>query len=234
MKGQADRLGKRRRPVVFVSAVTVAALVAACAGTTTPSSTASSAAPAPVTSTPTPIPSVTASPTIAPPSATASASSSPPAAPSPSSSSEACAVERQTGVLPSDRFTSVVITTGPDADVVTFAFGRSSLPGPPAPPAGSLETAVPPFTEAASGEPIGLAGEHALQVRFTNMSLQNDVGQPTYEGDPEYRPGGQALRDLVLFDMSEGVVGWYIGYDGSGCVTLATVGDSVTVRIAHD
>ena len=61
------------------------------------------------------------------------------------------------------------------------------------------------------------------------MSIQNDVGQPVYDGPAEYRPGLPALRHLVLFDMSEGVVGWYIGYDGTGCVTLARVGDSVTV-----
>jgi hypothetical protein len=37
----------------------------------------------------------------------------------------------------------------------------------------------------------------------------------------------------VLYDASEGIVGWYIGYDGPGCVTLARVGSAVTVTIAH-
>jgi hypothetical protein len=144
-----------------------------------------------------------------------------------------CAVGTERVALPSDRFTSVAISSRADADVITFGFGNASLPGPPAPPVGSLKTAKPPFTDAASGAPIRLAGGHAVQVGFTNMSIQNDVGQPVYEGQTEYRPGLPALRHLVLFDMSEGVVGWYIGYDGAGCVTLARVGDSVTVRIAH-
>ena len=62
----------------------------------------------------------------------------------------------------------------------------------------------------------------------------NDTGQPVYDGPTEYRPDLPALRELALFDESEGVVGWYVGYDGGGCVTLTRVGDTVTVRIAHD
>ena len=33
--------------------------------------------------------------------------------------------------------------------------------------------------------------------------------------------------------MSEGVVGWYIGYDGNGCVTLTNDGSDVIVAIDH-
>jgi hypothetical protein len=143
-------------------------------------------------------------------------------------------VDARRATLPSDRFTSVAITSRPDSDLITFGFGKASLPGPPAPPIASLQTAKRPFTDAASGAPIRLAGEHAVKTGFTNMSIQNDVGQPVYEGQTEYRPELPALRHLVLFDMSEGVVGWYIGYDGNGCVTLARAADSVTVRIAHN
>jgi hypothetical protein len=214
----------RRRRTLAAYLMALALVVAACAGTTGPSPSAAS------TPTPNPTPTPTASPTGSPAAATPTSS----AAPTPSASTEACEVERQTIALPSDRFTSVVVTPGPDADLIAFAFGRPSLPGPPAPPAGILETATPPLTQAGSGPQIDLEGEHALRLRFTNMSLQNDVGQPTYDGDPEYKPDGQALRDLVLFDMSEGVVGWYIGYDGPGCVTLSAVRETVTVTIAHD
>jgi hypothetical protein len=213
--------------------VLAALIVGGCAGATRSSAAGSSPSSSPpastliVTTSPSAVPSSAAPSSAAPSSSAASAES-------PSESTEPCVVERQTGVLPSDRFTAVTVTTGSDADLVTFTFGDPSLPGPPAPPTGTLETAVPPFTEAGSGKAIDLEGDHVLQVRFTGMSIQNDVGQPVYEGDPEYRPEGQALRHLVLFDMSEGVVGWYIGHDGPGCVTLTRVGDSVTVRIAHD
>ena len=65
-----------------------------------------------------------------------------------------------------------------------------------------------------------MIGEHVLALRFTGMSLSNDVGQPTYDGPRELKPDLEALRHAVLFDASEGIVGWYIGYDGSGCPTL--------------
>jgi hypothetical protein len=144
-----------------------------------------------------------------------------------------CAVDPQRVALPSDRFTSVKITSLPDTDVITFGFGNDSLPGPPAPPIGSVAAAKPPYTNASSGAAMGLSGQHAAQITFKNMSIQNDVGEPVYDGPTEYRPRLPALRHLVMFDMSEGVVGWYIGYDGSGCVTLARVANAVTVRIAH-
>ena len=64
--------------------------------------------------------------------------------------------------------------------------------------------------------PIDLQGEHALQVVFTGMSLQNDVGQETYTGRREIRATdpSRSLRHVVLFDESEGQIGWYVGYDG--------------------
>ena len=65
------------------------------------------------------------------------------------------------------------------------------------------------------------------------MSLQNDAGEETYAGPAEVKPALPALRHAVLYDASEGVVGWYVGYDGPGCVTLARVGTTVTVTIAH-
>ena len=34
---------------------------------------------------------------------------------------------------------------------------------------------------------------------------------------------------MVLFDESEGQMGWYIGYDGPACVTLTREGDDVLV-----
>ena len=32
-----------------------------------------------------------------------------------------------------------------------------------------------------------------------------------------------ALKQVTLYDESEGVVGWYIGFDGPGCVRLTTL-----------
>lgn len=188
-----------------------------------------------------PAPSVTPSPAASPaasiePSASASEvpSATPivTAAPTPSPSAEACVVQPQEGLLPSDRVVAVEVATSPAADFVTFVFEAGSLT-PAGPPRGELTVAEPPFTYGSSGLPIDLAGDHALQVRFSGMSLSNDVGEPTYTGDRDIRVDFPALRQAIMYDESEGIAAWYIGYDGTGCVNLLREGDAVVVSIAH-
>jgi hypothetical protein len=146
----------------------------------------------------------------------------------------ACPIAPQTGRLPSDRITDVIISTSGTADLVTFVFGNMSVPEPPQGASeGSLEAAEPPFTEGASGLPIDVGGEHVAQIRFSGMSLMNDVGEPTYDGARDFRPDLTALKTVVSYDMFEGIVGWYLGYDGNGCVTLSSNETSVTVVIDH-
>ena len=65
------------------------------------------------------------------------------------------------------------------------------------------------------------------------MSLANDVGQPTYDGRTDIRATGTAFKQAVLFDASEGVIGWYVGYDGPGCVAMAVGAHDVTLVMAH-
>ena len=153
----------------------------------------------------------------------------PAATPAPS---VACALTPQTGTLPSDRLTGMQVLGVPGADIVRFQFSPGSLT-PAGPPVGSLDVATPPFTEGASGLPIELEGEQALQVVFRGMSLQNDVGQETYTGEREIRATdpSRSLRHVIVFDESEGQMGWYIGYDGPSCVTLTREGDDVLVAI---
>ncbi len=187
------------------------------------------------------IPSAVASASVEPSrSALASASAAPTAtpvasataAPTPSPSAEACVVQPQEGLLPSDRVVAVEVATSPAADFVTFVFEAGSLT-PAGPPRGELTVAEPPFTYGSSGLPIDLAGDHALQVRFSGMSLSNDVGEPTYTGDRDIRVDFPALRQAIMYDESEGIAAWYIGYDGTGCVNLLREGDAVVVSIAH-
>jgi hypothetical protein len=180
-----------------------------------------------------PTPNIPASPSASP-SASAPASLAPTAAPTASPvaspSAAACALP-PAGTLPSDRFTDLTVASGPNRDRLTFTFGNPSLPGPASPPQGSLEAASPPYSQASSGAAITMLGEHVLALRFTGMSLSNDVGQPTYDGPRELKPDFDALRHAVLFDASEGVVGWYIGYDGTGCPTLTRNGDDLVLAI---
>jgi hypothetical protein len=175
-----------------------------------------------------PTPDRTPSASIATPVGSASPVAS--ASPVPSGSSSACAVVTQTGLLPSDRLVNMVTDRTATHDLITFVFATST-PGPGGPPRGTLEAAGPPFSYAGSGAPINLVGEHAIQVRFTNMTLASESGKPVYQGLARLLTNRPPFRDAILFDASEGVIGWYIGYDGPGCVTLERSGDNVTVMI---
>lgn len=208
------------RHLVVVALAVCAVVVGACAqaapsvSPSSPPSAVPSATPS-IAPTPTPSPTSSALPTPSPSLATA------------------CVVDPQTGNLPSDRFTDITVSTDATADRLTFVFGNASLPGPAGPPKGSLEVATPPYTQGASGAPIAMTGDHVIQVRFSGMSLSNDVGQETYKGPPEVKPNLPALRHAVMYDASEGIVGWYVGYDGPGCATLAHNGNEVTLTFDH-
>jgi hypothetical protein len=212
-----------------IATAALALVVAACGATG--SSAAPSAAPTtalePTASLPaTTVPTSSVEPSTVP--------ASVPATSPPASASAACAVVPSAGQLPSDRLIDVKVSRSSDGDHLTFVFGNPSLPGPPAPPEGSLAVAKPPFTLAASGAPIVVTGQHVVQIRFTGMSLSNDAGEETYAGPHGIEePDLPALRHAVLYDYSEGVVGWYVGYDGPGCVTLARDGTNVVVTVAH-
>ena len=214
-----------RRPSIATAAL--ALILAACGGSSASPSAAPAASVEPSASlTATPIPTTSVEPSTVP--------ASVPTASPPASASVACAVVPSTGQLPSDRLVDVKVSRSSDGDHLTFVFGNPSLPGPPAPPQGSLAVAKPPFTLAASGAPVAVTGQHVVQIRFIGMSLSNDAGEETYAGPRGIEePDLPALRHAVLYDYSEGVVGWYVGYDGPGCVTLARVGATVVVTVAH-
>lgn len=169
-----------------------------------------------------------------PPSATPSATES--ATPTPTRTATAtptpvadCVFEPQEGALSSDRMTDVVISSTDEADLITFVFGNASLPGPGGQPRGDLMVAESPYTQSGSGQEIDMQGDHVLQLRFMHMSLSSDTGDLTYDGPDEFKPDLPVLRHAVLFDAFEGQVGWYIGYDGPGCVILGRSGNDVTV-----
>lgn len=224
-----------RRAAPFVVVLAIAAIVVlAVAGGLGRSSSDPSPSPS-VAVSPSAVASASASVSVAPSASASEAPSATPTAtpaPTPAPSAEACAVEPQEGLLPSDRVVAVEVATSPEADFVTFVFEAGSLT-PAGPPRGELTVAEPPFTFGPSGLPIDLAGDHALQVRFSGMSLSNDVGEPTFTGDPDITVDYPALKQAIMYDESEGIAAWYIGYDGTGCVNLLRDGDDVVVSIAH-
>lgn len=166
------------------------------------------------------------------PSASAGETQGPAASPS-GPGSAACPTPNQPGLLPSDRLVDIAISGTPTADLVTFVFAAPSAPTPAGPPQGSLLAATAPFSFAGSGAAIDLLGEHAVQLRFTGMTIATDAGVSTYQGPADVKPNLPALREAIQFDASEGVIGWYLGFDGTGCVSLTRSGNDVTVQIAH-
>ena len=209
----------RHLPIVVLALVALS--VTAC-GSTAPTAAPSTAATPPAASL---VPTASPAPT---------ATITPTAEPSASAATVSCDLKPQTGTLPSDRLTGMQVLGVPGADIVRFEFSPGSLT-PAGPPVGSLDVATPPFTEGASGLPVDLQGEQALQIVFRHMSLQNDAGEETYTGEREIRatdPSGR-LRHVVLFDESEGQMGWYLGYDGPACVTLTREADAILVIITY-
>jgi hypothetical protein len=216
-------LGSIRRPTLGgrLALATVALVVATCA------------APAP---SPSPVASATGLPPVTP---AASGATATPATGAPSAMTEQSArpsecTEPSTAIaLPSDRFTEIRVSTTADADRLTFVFGDPSLPGPAQPPMGDLAATDPPYTFAGSGAAISMTGDHVVSVGFSGMSLQNDAGQETYGGPPSVQPDLPALRQTVLYDASEGRIGWYVGYDGPGCLAFEVTANDVTLTIGH-
>ena len=189
---------------------------------------------------PAPSPLPQASPTALPPATPAgSGAAATPATGAPSAVTQAssqpseCTEPTTALALPSDRFTDIRTSTTPDADRLTFVFGDASLPGPTQPPMGELSATDPPYTFAGSGEAIAMTGDRVVIVGFSGMSLQNDAGQETYGGPPSIQPDQPALRQAVLYDASEGRIGWYVGYDGAGCLVFEMTGNEVTLTIGH-
>ena len=125
------------------------------------------------------------------------------------------------------------VATSDTADTLTFIFGRSSIGNPAGQPVGDLTVATKPYTEGASGKPIRMDGDRVIQVRFMHMSLQNDAGQETYQGPASVKPALPALRQSTLYDAFEGQMGYYVGFDGPGCVTLERVGQNVVLTFPH-
>ena len=211
-----------RHLALVISATLALALAAAACGSGTASPAPSSAVSA------SPAPSATAStaPASTAPSATPSATTSP-------SSATACTTLPQTVTPPSDRLTDLKVASDATSDRLTFVFGDPALSNPGGPAKGSLAIAKPPYTQAGSGAPIAVTGDHVLQLTLTGMSLQNDAGEEMFTGPTEVKPDLPALRQAVRFDASEGVIGWYIGYAGNGCVVLGHDDKDITITIDH-
>lgn len=181
---------------------------------------------------PSPAPPTAAAPTASPSSlASPSATAAPSVAPS--TAFAACDLSTWQNLLPSGRLVRVSAATATGLDTLTFKF----TPGGdnPGTPIGDITIAKPPFTQGASGQPMSVAGDHFLQVRFEKMDIVDAAGNEIYSGSTDIKPGFPALRQAIQFDAFEGVVGWYVGLADSTCVTVASdpAALTITLQIAH-
>lgn len=92
----------------------------------------------------------------------------------------------------------------PAADRVVFEFGNSGLP------AWHVEYVDRPVRDCGSGEPIPVAGDAWLQIRFTGAQAHTDAGIST--SGPRRRQLAQPIaKELVRTCDFEGEVTWVIG-----------------------
>lgn len=221
---------RSRAPILLAASLVVVAIVAGCVGESTsqtPSPTVAASDQAVVSPSVAPAsPTAQPTPTVAP---SQSANVPPTATPEPTP----CPVNAAKFAPPTDRLINVSASTSGDQDLLIFEFGNMSVPGPGGPPKGEFSVARKPYTEGASGKPIKMTGEHVAQVVVRGMSLVADTGDLVYQGPAKLEPDLTALKHAVEYDESEGVIGWYVGYDGPGCVTISREGMDVIVAFAH-
>lgn len=174
-----------------------------------------------------------ASPASASPTAVASASAAASPSAAPSDSFAACALPTWHDTLPSGRLVNVHVATAAGLDTVTFQFGPGG--DNPGIPFGDITIVKPPFSQGSSGLPMTVEGDHFLQVRFDKMDIVDAAGNDIYNGLRDLKPGFPALRQAVMFDEFEGVVGWFVGLSGPTCVSVASdpAALAITLRIAH-
>ena len=163
------------------------------------------------------------------------AAAGPTAIPSPSPAAGACAVDaadrRRCRPTASRRLGS---SPAPTADSADVRVRHGSLAGPAAPPTGdarappSRRSPRPPAASRSTSRAStpSRSGSAACRCPTTSAS------RPT-PADREYSRILPALKQVVMYDESEGVVGWYIGYDGTAASTLVRDGNDVMVTIAH-
>jgi hypothetical protein len=103
-------------------------------------------------------------------------------------------------------------------------------------PVTHLAAAAPPFSGGPSGALIDVAGTRFIELRFSGMVIADETGAPNFNGLRDQELELPALKQVTLYDESEGVVGWYVGFEGPGCVSLLTLdvaAGAVRLEIEH-
>ena len=155
--------------------------------------------------------------------APASAAAGSPAATTGASKGNATSRSKQPPVL-----RAVRSARQPGFDRVVFEFDTAGLP------AWNVEYVDKPVLECGSGEPVKVAGDAWLQIRFTGAQAHTEQGKST--SGPRRRPLAQAVaKELVRICDFEGEVTWVIGVSRPNPYTprIMTAPSRLVIDIAH-
>jgi hypothetical protein len=101
-----------------------------------------------------------------------------------------------------------------DRIVIEFAAGL---------PEYTVESATPPLTQDASGQPIVVEGTSFLRIVLHGGTAQLPAGGTSYGGARTMTPHFPRLVDLKAAGDFEAVSTWYVGMSGSACTRVFTL-----------
>lgn len=111
-------------------------------------------------------------------------------------------------------------------DRVVFEFEQGT-------PELTLDRAVPPFTQDASGAPLTVEGDSFLRLTMRGGTKQTDAGTSSYDGPTDIDLAHPALVDVVEGGDFERQSTWYLGLGGADACARLLVLDGPP-RIAID
>jgi hypothetical protein len=101
-------------------------------------------------------------------------------------------------------------------------------------PALTVEAALPPFFQDASGLPLTVNGTAFLKITMAGTSRATVDGVLLYDGPTELSPAFPRLVHLVMGGDFERVSSWYAGLDGGSCLRVFTLdGNTLVIDIEH-
>ena len=115
---------------------------------------------------------------------------------------------------------------GYDRVVFEFADGLPEM---------TLDSATPPFTHDASGQPIDVEGASFLRLTMRGGTKQTEDSTSSYDGPTDFDPGLPMLLDLVEGGDFEAQSTWYLGLSAEACVRVTQlVGEGGPARLVID
>lgn len=98
-----------------------------------------------------------------------------------------------------------------------------------------VEYVEPPISADGSGEPLDIAGEAFLHVRFNVAQAHDEAGNSTYVGPREITPGLASISEMEMAGDFEGYVTWGIGLPEELDFRVTTLDDPyrVVIDVAH-